>query len=129
MAAPPGYQTRTHEPFCANFSFSIHVRQMTVQMKTSPPTNLGCLTQYCQNTRCYYFTAGFDIISPQVCNCFAADIYCTYDICIKRRPSFVHTKEGKMCLRSALRIPRPCAVLSVRFRLTYVFYFVRCLCL
>ena len=25
--------------------------------------------------------------------------------CTMRRPSFVHTKEGKMCLRSALRIP------------------------
>ena len=28
----PGF-TRTHEPFCANFSFSIQVKQMTVQMK------------------------------------------------------------------------------------------------
>ena len=32
MADPPGF-TRTHEPFCANFSFSIQVKQITIQMK------------------------------------------------------------------------------------------------
>ena len=49
--------------------------------------------------------------------------------CTMRRPSFSSEKEGKTDSRSVLKISRPCAVLSVGYRLTYVFYFVRCLCL
>ena len=53
---------------------------------------------YCFAVGLLLFRRGFITVSPQE---FPAPMM----HCAKRRPSFVHTKEGKMCLRSALRIP------------------------